>query len=76
MASTSVSQRPKARDGVLSTLDVIIQGLDLAKDSCGFPPAQAAFGAVSILLNMLRVCFSLLCDDELLIHIHPELYGQ
>ena len=52
----SASQRPRGRDGVLSTLDVIIQGLNLAKDTCGVLPAQAAFGSVSALLTMIRVC--------------------
>ena len=51
----SASQRPKERDGVISTLNLVIRGLDLAKDTCGIPPAQAAFGAVSALLGMLKV---------------------
>ena len=53
MASTS--QRPKGRDGALSTLDVIIQTLTLAKDTCGIPPAQVAFGSAVVLLAMIRV---------------------
>ena len=51
----SPSQRPKGRDGVISTLDLVIQGLTLAKDTCGFPPAQAALGAAGVLLTMIRV---------------------
>lgn len=51
------STRPEGRDGVLSTLDVFIQGLTLAKDTCGVPPAQVAFGAAGALLTMIRVCF-------------------
>ena len=51
----SPAQRPKGRDGVNSTLDLVIQGLNLAKDTCGFPPAQAALGAASVLLTMIRV---------------------
>jgi hypothetical protein len=53
MASTSKQQ--KGRDGVLSTLEVFIQGLNLAKDTCGIPPAQVALGSASILLTMIRV---------------------
>ena len=53
MAPTS--QRPKGRDAVLSTLDVFIQALNLAKDACGIPPAQVAFGSASVLLTMIRV---------------------
>jgi hypothetical protein len=59
MASTS--QPPKGRDGLLSTLDVFIQVLTTAKDTCGIPPAQIAFGSASALLTMIRV------------HFHPTL---
>ena len=51
----SISRRPNGRDGVLSTLDVLIQGLSIAKDTCGIPPAQIAFGAAGVLLTMIRV---------------------
>ena len=54
---TSTSQPPNGRDGLLSTLDVVIQALSLAKDSCGIPPAQVVFGSVTILLTMIRVRF-------------------
>jgi hypothetical protein len=53
MASTP--QPTTGRDGALSTLDVLIQGLSLAKDACGVPPAQIALGSAVILLNMIRV---------------------
>ena len=49
------SQQPKGRDGVLSALDVLIQALGLAKDTCGIPPAQIALGSAAILLTMIRV---------------------
>jgi hypothetical protein len=55
MASTS--QQPIGHDGVLSALDIVIQGLNLAKDTCGIPPAQAVFGTVSALLTMIRARF-------------------
>ena len=51
----SKSQRPKGRDGLLSTLDVLIQALSLAKDTCGIPPAQIAIGSANALLSMIRV---------------------
>ena len=60
---TDKSQRPKGRDGILSLLDVAISGLDLAKELSGIAPAQAAFGTVSALLTMIRVCFLLFCDE-------------
>jgi hypothetical protein len=67
MASTS--QRKIGRDGVLSTLDVLVQALNIAKDTCGIPPAQIAFGSACVLLTMIRVRFVLLCQDELLTHV-------
>jgi hypothetical protein len=55
-ASTMASsQQSKGRDVVLPTLDVCIQVLTIAKDVCGVPPAQVAFGAASSLLTMIRV---------------------
>ena len=50
-------QQPKARDGVVPTLDVAIGVVNLAKDISGIAPAQAAFGCVSTLLTMIRVTF-------------------
>lgn len=72
----SSSQQPKPRDGVLTTLKVVIRGLDLAKDACGFPPAQAVFGSVSALLTIIMVRFPLvLRDDELLTHVYSGRHG-
>ena len=65
----SMSQQPKGPDGVLSTLDLFIQALNFAKDTCGIPPAQAAFGSVSAVLTMIRVRFSPLCEDNLLTRV-------
>jgi hypothetical protein len=62
MASTS--QPPKGRDRVLSTLNVLIQTLDIAKDACGIPPAQIALGSASVLLTMIRVRSPILREDE------------
>ena len=63
------SQQPKERDGVLKTLDLFIQALNIAKDACAIPPAQIAFGSASVLLTMIRVRFSPLCEDELPTHV-------
>ena len=52
------SQQQKGRDGVLTTLDLSIQALNIAKDACGIPPAQVALGSASVLLTMIRVRFS------------------
>jgi hypothetical protein len=70
------SQPPKGRDGVLSALDVLIQALNLAKDTCGIPPAQIAFGSASALLTMIRARFLLLCEDGLLIRVYLGHDGQ
>ena len=48
-------QRPKGRDGVLSTLNVAIKALALAKEVSSVTPAKIAFGTVSALLTMIRV---------------------
>ena len=50
----SIPQRPEGR--VLPTLDVFIQVLSIAKDTCGIPPAQVAFGSAGVLLAVIRVC--------------------
>ena len=60
----SRSQSPKGHDGALSTLDVLIQVLSLAKDTCGIPPAQIALASAVVLLTMIRVRFPLLGVDE------------
>ena len=52
----SASQRPKrGRDGDPSTLALVIQSVNLAKDTCGIPPAQVVLGSVSVLLSMIKV---------------------
>ena len=70
------SQRQKGRDRVLSSLNVAIEALNLAKDAAGIAPAQAAFSSVSALLTMIRVHFLLSCDDGLQVHTYPGLHGK
>jgi hypothetical protein len=74
MASTS--QQPKGRDAVLPTLDVFIQVLNIAKDTCGIPPAQVAFGSAGVLLTMIRVRFPLFREGKPLIHAYAGHDGQ
>ena len=62
------SKRWKRRENALSLLDAAIEALNLSKDVCGIPPAQAVFGSVSILLTMIRVRFPLFFDDIFWIH--------
>lgn len=63
------SQRLKGHDSVLTALDLLIQTVNIAKDACGIPPAQVAFGSASVLLTMIRVPLSLLREVEFLTHV-------
>ena len=65
---TENSQRPKGRDGVLSTLNMAIDGLNFAKEIVDVTPAKAAFGSVAILLTMIRVSFLPFCDETFPVH--------
>ena len=71
MATTS--KQPKGRDGLISSLNVTVEALNLAKEISGIAPAKAAFGSVSALLTMIRVCFLPFYDDELRVHMYPGL---
>ena len=70
------SKRTKGRDGVISALDVFIQTMGIAKDACGIPPAQIAFGSAGVLLTMIRVHSSLPCEEKLLKHAHVGHDGK
>ena len=48
----------KRRDCVLSSLNVAIQAMALAKEVSSITPAKAVFGTVAVLLTMIKVCFS------------------
>jgi len=49
------SQRPKGQDGVLSSLNVAIDALNLAKSVSSITPAEAVFDSTSVLLSTIRV---------------------
>jgi len=66
---TDKSQQPKERDGVLSSLNVAIEGLNLAKELSSITPAKAVFGSVSVLLIMIRVSLFFFCDETFQVHI-------
>jgi hypothetical protein len=70
------SQRPKGRDGVLSSLNMAIDVINLAKDIVDIAPAKGAFGSVSALLTMIRVCFFLFREDRLRVHVYLGLDGE
>ena len=71
-----VLQRQNGRGGVLPTLDVLIQVLAIAKDTCGIPPAQIVLGAAVAMLTMIRVRFSRLYDDELVNQVYLGFLDQ
>ena len=50
-------RRPKGEDGVLSSLDVAIGAVDLAKEAPSSMPAKGVFGSTSVLLTTIRVSF-------------------
>jgi hypothetical protein len=57
----SSAQRQKRRDIVLSSLDVAIDVMNLAKEVSSITPAKAVFGSASVILTMIKVCFFLHC---------------
>lgn len=50
-------QRQKGRMTVVSTLNVAIEGLNLAKAISSTTPAKLVFGSVSVILTMIKVPF-------------------
>ena len=70
------SQRPKAQNNVLSALDMGTQTLSLAKNVCGIPPTQMAFGSAGALPATIRVCWLPFRDFVLPVDVHSGLYGQ
>ena len=70
------SQRPNGRDAVLSSLNMAIEALNLAKEVSSITPAKAVFGTVSILLTMIKACFILFCDEVFRTHTQLGHDGQ
>ena len=60
MEANSQHQRPKGRDGVLSSLNLAIEAMNIAKEVSSITPAKAVFGSVYALLMIIRVFFFLL----------------
>ena len=61
------SQPPNQQDGAVSSLNVAINVVNLAKEASTVTPATAAFGTVGILLTMIRVRV-FFCDRMLQAH--------
>lgn len=56
------SKQSKRRN-VISSLDVIIQGLNIAENLATITPAKAVFSTVSVILTMIRASVPFLCED-------------
>jgi hypothetical protein len=55
-------KQSKHRDDVFSSLNVVIEGLNLAEKLSIITPAKAAFSTVGVILTMIRVSI-LLCSE-------------
>jgi len=62
------SKQPEGRDGVVSSLNMAIDGLNLAKEVSSITPVKTVFDSVKILLITIRVSFLLFCDKMRRIH--------
>jgi len=47
------------REGTLSSLNMAIEAMNLAKELSSLTPAKAVFGSVSVVLTMIKVGFLL-----------------
>jgi len=72
---TTKTQQPEGRDGVLSSLNFAIDGLNLAKELSTITPAKAVFGSVGILLTTIKVRLLFFCDKMLQVHTWPGFDG-
>ena len=73
---TDKPQQPKDQGGVLSALNMAIDGLNFAKELANITPAKAAFGSVAILLTMIRVGSLLFFDEASQVHTSLGHDGQ
>ena len=63
---TDKPRRLKGRDDALSSLNVTIDILNIAKEVSSIAPAKAAFGSTSDLLTLIKVRFLLVHVGRLL----------
>ena len=73
--STS-AQPPKRRNNLISSLDVAIEVLNIAKEALNLTPANAVVCSVSALLVMIRVYSVLFCPAKFLIRACLGYDGQ
>ena len=65
---TDNSQPPKGRGRVISTLNIAIDSLNIAKEATSTTPINPVFGSVALLLTMIRVNSFLFHDEMLQTH--------
>lgn len=70
------TQSPKRCDNVVSSLNMAIDILNLAKEASSVTPAKAVFGSVSLLLAMIKVRSLLSRVVELQVHIFLGFYDK
>ena len=74
---STTPQRPKGRDRTLSSLNIAIEALNLAKEAASVTPAKVVFGSVSILLTMIRVSSPLSAIEcSVLTHIQDSMLNK
>ena len=59
------SKQSKPREDVLSSLNVIIENLNIAEKASIITPAKDVFSTVSMILTMIRVSLLLFFQDSL-----------
>ena len=64
------------RNHALPTLDALIKTLDIARSTCGVPPARAAFASVGDLLAIIMVHSLASCDYKFPIRVYLGQNGQ
>jgi len=64
------TQQQRRRDKVLSSLDVTIAALNLAKELSAITPAKAVFGSASAVLTMIRASVPLVYFGRLQAETH------
>ena len=57
------SKQSKRRENVRSSLNVFIEGLNIAANLSSATPAKAVFSTASVILIMIRVSFHLIRKD-------------
>ena len=74
-AKSSKGWKRPSRESVISTLNVTIEAMNLAKEISSVTPAKAVFGSVSVLLTMIKVRFLPSSDGTFKVHAESGIDG-